>query len=414
MKHLRSPAAAQAGAATLVVVTVLLLLMLAAALVASRNLLADQRAAVHQARHAQAFEAAEAGLQWTLARLNGGALDAQCRPTTGPPWREGLLAFDSANGRFTPATAGPVAACVHDGEGWRCSCSAASAAPPGDASAAGPAFIVHLQAATRPGQVRLAARGCAGRAQACIESGQGSDAHAEVSTLAALLPSLRSPPAAAFTSRGAVDLGGAALRFVNADAAAHGLTLQAGGAIGGIAAAQFLGVPGGTPADTWFGGDAALSALAPERFFVSVFGVDKSGFSRVPGVHRLACGGDCSAAVARAHAAGARMLWATGELRLQGPAQLGTPEQPLLLVAEGPVAFAGPVQLHGVVYSAAPRWALEAAPGAVVRGAVLAEGDVVAGAGSAGSFVYEAAIVSMLQRRIGALVAVPGGWSDMP
>lgn len=413
-------AARQTGAVTLVVVVLLLLLMLGAALVASRNLLADQRSAAHQVRHVQATEAAEAGLQWALARLNGGALDARCQPGTGLPWRDVVLPFDVASGRFVPASTGAAAACVHDGAGWHCACgpgAAGASAPAAEVAAPDAAFVVRLEPAPRPGQVRVVALGCAGRAALCDGALAQVDGQAEVTQVAALLPALRSPPAAALSARGAVDLGGAPLNLVNGGAAftAPGLALQAGGVIGGADAARFTTAPGGAPTEgAWFANDTALAALAPERFFASVLGPDRAGFLRLPGMHRLACGGNCSAALARAHAAGIRLVWVDEALRLQGPAQLGTPDQPLLVVAASDVSLSGPVQIHGALYGAAPRWRFDPGAGAVVRGAVIAQGDVVIGGASAGSVVYDAAVVGALQRRIGTLVAVPGGWSDLP
>jgi hypothetical protein len=420
MKAMHSRSACQAGAATLAVVALLLLLMLAAALLASRNLVADQRSAAHQVHHVQAMEAAEAGLQWALARLNGGALDPLCRPAAGLPWRDEVLPFDAGSGRFVPAPAAPVAACAHDGMAWHCACGhgpEGASVPARGAAAPHAAFVLRLQPLPRPGQVRVVARGCSGRAASCDGAPSESDAQAEVSLVAALLPALRSPPAAALAARGAVDLGGSPLNLVNAGAGtvAPGLALQAGGNITGADAARFTTAAGGAPTEgARFANDPALAGLATERFFASVLGPDRAGFLRLPGLHRLACGGDCSAALARAHAGGARLVWVDEALRLQGPAQLGTPDQPLLVVAAGEVSLSGPVQLHGALYGAAPRWRFEPEAGSVVRGAVIAEGDVALGAAAAGSVVYDAAIVGALQRRIGTLVAVPGGWSDLP
>ena len=62
--------ARQRGAATLAVSLVLLFAMLMTAAYAHRSLLLEQRLSANQYREAQAFEAAQSGIDWAVAQLN--------------------------------------------------------------------------------------------------------------------------------------------------------------------------------------------------------------------------------------------------------------------------------------------------------------------------------------------------------
>ncbi|MEK0416800.1 MAG: hypothetical protein RI949_806, partial [Pseudomonadota bacterium] len=77
----RPTAFAQRGGALLITVLGLSVATLVGLLYASRSLATEQRSSLMQWRAAQAAQAAEAGLEWTLAALNAGRLSSSCRPT---------------------------------------------------------------------------------------------------------------------------------------------------------------------------------------------------------------------------------------------------------------------------------------------------------------------------------------------
>ena len=127
----------QRGAAALVVTMLLVFAMLIVVAVANRNAIVETRASANQYRSTQSFEAAEAGLEWALARLNDNTpIGDDCLPSAdpaAPSFRERYLRDDGAG--FVAATgddAGtPVplqAACVRGESGWSCSCPASGAA----------------------------------------------------------------------------------------------------------------------------------------------------------------------------------------------------------------------------------------------------------------------------------------------
>ena len=113
---------------------VLFFIMSLVAAYASRNLIFEQRTSANNYRSTQAFEAAEAGLEWALAMLNGGRIDDVCAPSTD------AAAMPFASATFWPmptaiiqartwddaGTATPLRpGCVRGNAGWACSCPAA-------------------------------------------------------------------------------------------------------------------------------------------------------------------------------------------------------------------------------------------------------------------------------------------------
>ncbi len=66
------------GVAALTVVMVLFFVMALVAAYTNRNLVFEQRISANSYRATRALEAADAGVEWTLAMLNGGRATANC------------------------------------------------------------------------------------------------------------------------------------------------------------------------------------------------------------------------------------------------------------------------------------------------------------------------------------------------
>ena len=98
----------QRGAAALIVTMMLFFAMVLVAVFVNRNLVFEQRSSANQLRSTQAFEAAEAGLEWALAQLdNPQRLAADCTPSTdaaATSFRSRYLNFNRSNASFTPVT----------------------------------------------------------------------------------------------------------------------------------------------------------------------------------------------------------------------------------------------------------------------------------------------------------------------
>lgn len=444
----QSNGSTQSGAAALVVVMMLFFIMSLVAAYASRNLIFEQRTSANNYRATQAFDAAEAGLEWAIAMLNGGRIDEACNSSAEPArnsFRERYLDID-ANGLLQArpwVNAGQDAplwpSCVRGNAGWSCSCPGNGdpvlAAPVG--VGATPTFRVEFATlGGQPGLVRVFSVGCSGFGAQCFAgAGSNADAKAEVNAVLGLAPSLTQTPAAAITVRGPLDAPTA--QFVNPDTV--GVAINAGGP---VAAPLVIG-PAGMPAAEVQSAlvvpdDASLSSMVAvgglskrDMMFLGSFGMAPAAYRVQPGVLRLSCADDCSATLLDTAARfPGRVIWIDGDLTLAAGAavDLGSAASPVLLVVDGNVLLAAGSSLliRGLVYVRGASWASAAATATVV-GALVAEGNPTIDPLDEGRFtivgeprfVFDAAIVDHLKkvqaRRVfdfGSFARVPGSWRD--
>ncbi|HET6599602.1 MAG TPA: PilX N-terminal domain-containing pilus assembly protein [Burkholderiaceae bacterium] len=416
-----SSARRQRGAAALLITLLLLVAMALAALFVNRNLVFEQRAAANQYRSTQAFEAAEAGLEWALAQLNrNDRLGPDCQPTNDPTatsFRTHYLAYNPADASFTPLTwlhgGVPTAlqpSCVRSATSWDCSCptQGSPVLPAIQTTGPAPAFTLQFLPGDKPGTVRVASIGCTSLAGECLAGATTpADASAHVEAAFGLLAALRTPPAAALTVRGTVDAGTAALGAHNPDPAT-GLAIHAGGAV--LAAQVRLSGPAGSSlAGTVIGNDTTLAQLSPDRFFASHFGLDKTAWKSQATVTRIQCPSDCGAALTQAIGdAGANpMIWVDGDLPLTGPLSLGSGQHPALIVVAGVTRLDGAVAMHGVLYTGDLVWN---GAGAVLRGAALSEGGYLGNASA--ELFYDTAVLATLNGNTGSFARINGSWRD--
>ena len=410
----------QRGAAALVVTMLLVLAMLIVVAYANRNIVVEARSSANQYRSTQAFEAAEAGLEWALAKLNDATtIGDDCLPSGASgalSFRDRQLHDDGA--ALTPLTwndAGTLvplqAACVRTADGWSCSCPSTGAPVLAAAASAAtfPVFTVEFAPGARPGIVRAIATGCTRSDALCAAtSDAGHEAAARVEVAFGLVPGLRAAPVAALMARGNVDAGASALGLHNLDSVQGGATVHAGGSV--IGTAMRFTAPAGSSLDgSIVSGDANLAGLTADRFFARWFGMDKATWMAQPAATQVACSGDCSSAIADAVTAGSRLLAVDGDLALEGPVSLGTIERPIVVVSTGALRLRGAVTLHGVVVASSIDWR-DTAAGTLIQGAAISEGDYSGDA--AVDIVHDAAILARLQRGSGSFARVNGSWKD--
>jgi hypothetical protein len=437
----------QAGAATLAVVMMLFFIVSLTAAYTARNLIFEQRTASNQYRATQAFEAAEAGLEWALTQLNAGRIDTTCAPTDDAAFgtfRQRYLTLTTpavGDVRRVPRTvaqsaplpalaASPTgfqwAACVFNGTTWVCSCPTNGdpvlAVPEG--AGPFPAFAVRFADQTaRQGIVRVEVNGCNSLDWECLvrirdEIGAGTVCRSTLCSMVALHGAARVTPAAAVTARGAVTVTGTGVTVRNTDVASGALTVRAGGTLTGTPALQ--GAPGTPGARSVLDNDASLRdpALADDTaecagcLFTATFGVRPSSYRLQPAVVELDCSGGCTTAqVATAAAVNpGRPLWLSGAGGVDiddAALVLGTANVPLVLVVEGPLRVSAAATIHGVAYAGSVTMTA-----GTVNGAVLSTGTVDLQGST--TVAFDRAVLDRLQLAAGSFVRVPGGWRDLP
>lgn len=379
---------AQRGAAALPITLMLAFAVLLAVAFANRSVLLQVRSSVHQLHTAQAEEAAQAGLAWTLAQFNRATpIGEDCRPTqsaSAMPWHE-------------QARLGPLqASCVAEGEGWACHCPR-SGEPRSIQQATSPAFHIQLTTdPTRPERWQLSATGRG------IESGRSIQLRMAIGRL----PGLDTLPAAALTVRGNASFTGD-FTLTHTDAASGGVTLHTGGGVQGPTL-RAISTPGTPSRASILSNHAALAALTAQGLHASVFRMDRASWRQQATAVTLNCNTDCDAALADA-ARQHTLIALDGGLHLGTPLTLGTPQRPVLLVVDGPVELHAAAMIHGLVYTRHAQWTDSG--GATIRGAVIAENDLHAQGNT--TIHHDITVLLTLHRRSGTYAPVAGSWRDL-
>lgn len=414
----RTCARQQRGAASLLVVVVLFFILALVTAYASRNLIFEQRISANNLRATQAFEAAEAGIEFSIAALGGGRVAGNCTDTTNTAndtFRQRYL--QNVDGTF--GMSGPQAAlrptCMVLSTGTECSCPTAGNAPVlADQVGPVPTFQMRFDTAgiAQPGVVRVYSRGCSNVGAPCYGA-TPADAQAEVSVLLGLNSALATPPSAALTVRGAVDLGGGAVGVSNADVPTAGITINAGGDVTNAGNARLLGVAGTPGPDSMVANDPSLNELDGNRMFVTVFGMDKATYRSQPAAVRVACTGACGQLIADTVSANpGRVIWVDGDATIESNQVIGSPTDPVLLLVRGHLTVAANLQMHGVLYlhaNGGTSWSTTAGS-TTINGAVVAE-DGLTFVG-APTISFDPAVLRIINLTQGSLVRIPGSWRD--
>jgi len=448
----------QRGLAALAVVLLLFFVVSLVAAYTSRNLIFEQRTGVNQYRATQAMETAEAGLEWALLKLNGGRIDADCERSTDPTdasFRERFLNSNAETGfigaRVDASGNVAFATCVRDGETWSCSCPGSGADLPTAPTSDGPhpAFRVgFVGSSVRPGMVRIYANGCTRLAEECLAfspnmstlpivrsiapSGEGFAAISIWAGMTGRVAAVERDstktvvgalPRDALVVRGDISTDSGGTLRVGRTSAATGYAVRLGGA-GIPSGVEPLGAPGSPDGSgNTLSGDPSLSGLVGTadtpvavRMFASVFMMRPETFRDQPAAVRLdcevdSCDGDTVAEIAALNPG--RPIWVEGDLRLDGSGDIGSTAVPVTLVVTGDLDFdAGTRTVHGLIYGRAESWRLSGI--ARVRGAIVAENDLVVATGSGSTLYHDADVIRHLATLGGSFVRLIGSWRDYP
>jgi len=408
----------QAGAGTLAMVMILLLIAHLGLLYSHRALLFEQRASASQVRAVRAQEAAQAGIDWAVSRLNDRrATDLRCLPMSQE--RSALPATLRARWERSLATATPLQpACRQSGLDpvWQCHCpdSGAGRVAAPDDGAEHPAFALTLDSGPRAGLWTLTAEGCSMPGPDCGAAAGSTepDGRYRVTVVLAPLGQAVTPPLAALTSVGAVTLSSGA-RAVNTDLSSGGTTVHSGGDITLQAPATAIGPPGQPVSVGLVGNDpplAVLSTAGTDALWRRLFGLDASALQALPSWETLACGGGCTGAdLDNALQRGARALWLDGDLSLAAGGW-GQADAPLLIVVRGALLLGADVSLQGLVIADRVQAQATAAPRSQLRGALVSLGSTTLD--GAIDVVRDPAVLERAAVLGSVLAPVPGSWFD--
>jgi hypothetical protein len=424
------------GIAALTIVMLLFFVMAMVAAYANRTLIFEQKISANVYRLTKATEAAEGGVEWAIAQINGGRIDAACLPSVNGAdgnFRQRYV-NQNADGVYSPVTwAKPNAAtppplsmsCFKNGTGeLTCNCPTAGLAALADPAGLSMAFAVALTTPPpsnpidgtrkRPGVIKLQVTGCSNFGNECYSPNPvPADAKAVVEIDLALLSGLSSPPPAALSVTGDVT-STVPITISNADAAT-GITVHSGGSLGAAGGSQYF-LPPGAPGDGIIQSDVVLHDIGTNgKLFFGVFGMPVATYQYQPGVYRLTnCGAAACVPVSLAAAIAnnpGRIIFVSGDLTIDSSAAtLGSAAQPVLLVVNGQVNFTGPgVTINGLVYANGFNWA-STATNSTIYGAVIVNGDFSADANA--NIAYSSAMIKMMNMSYGSLVRIPGSWTN--
>ena len=437
---LRRRLAWQRGVAALTVVMVLFFVMALVAAYTNRNLVFEQRVSANSYRATRALEAADAGVEWTLAMLNGGRATANCN-VPGAGAAAGLTDFRSRYlvPALDPATGeqsafelawGQVAAnrvypaCIIVNGVPRCICPAVGEAPAdinAPADGIGSAFritfrLFHGGNVVRGGAVQFVSRGCSspgGGGTSCFAQNDNLpqvDGTTSVITTVGLVRALPVAPKAAITAGTTITAIPPAQLLVSNGDFASGVTAHAGGLIDAVGS-QFIG-PAGSGADGRIPNDATLNALSTvqgaEAWFRAMFVLDTATYQRQPAVVRVNCAAGCTSAdITNALLLNPRNpIWAAGNVNIDAAGALGTAADPMMLIVDGDLTVSGNADIRGFVHANQVSWT---AADAELDGAIVALTDFAAT--GVATVRYDKAILDIIRLRYGSFVRVPGGWN---
>ncbi|MCL4699504.1 MAG: hypothetical protein KJ023_21030 [Burkholderiaceae bacterium] len=433
------------GAASLVVVMVLFFIITLVAAYMSRNLLFEQRTSTNQFRSTLAFETAEAGVEWALARLNDARMNDDCTPltsaasvTTEVTFRERYLDINSTTGVISPVAGGRIAGCIFDGVNWVCDCPATGNPNPAVTyTGNGPfaAFWVRFLdvtpvAAGVTGIVRMQVNACTRADANCLDfatrAPESGDGMATVWALIALRSALPTLPAAALSVSGTSFTSDPAATptISNSDPISGGITVHSAAPV--PAGLNLVSVPGSPPELSTRPSDATLhlgdlsitpatpANLGTNRMFNAVFGTWPATYFAQPARSEIDCSGGCTHANINdaARLRPGQPIWVKGSAGLLDiGGNIGSTTDPVLILAEGDVEFSGgtPTVVGAIYTREAAAWTLEGA--GTIQGAAMAERDFSFAAGSP-SITYDRDVLLNLRHRTGSFVKVPGGWRD--
>jgi hypothetical protein len=428
----------QRGAAALAVSLILLFGMTLIAFFANRSMIFEQRTSANQYRSTRAFEMAEAGLEWAVARLNDNQLMAagSCTPAVG-----GENFFDrylqAAAGGFTIDTVHTPACSFAANGAATCDCPETGAAALTLGAATEPRFRVEFRAVPADAwSVEVVSFGCTGEGAPCDASGATPDAVSVVRALYKMVPAMPNAPGAGLVT-GSYAITGGNMTVINMDPESNGITINSGTTVDLGTATNAITLPGTPARASVLDNDPSLAALTNadvngDTFFASFFGETMAEYRNNPKTWLItssSCGtntrctqcnndGACGSAISAAINNGEYRFWSDSAVQwtnnLPNAGTLGTAAQPIMVAGDDALKLSSNLTAYGMFYAATAtvteEWVLPGSGTAKVFGAFVSRGAFEKGAGTL-DLIYDPNIFAP-QNLNGLMVRVPGSWRD--
>jgi hypothetical protein len=146
--------------------------------------------------------------------------------------------------------------------------------------------------------------------------------------------------------------------------------------------------------------------------FGMAMGAPPASYKWQPAALRIDCpvGGCLAALVAAATMNPDRVIWVSGNLKLESAGIVGAADSPVTLVVEGDLDLAANSRIFGFVYVRG----VNLAGGGSVQGAVFFEDDVTLASAAAPMITLDPTVLAQQRFRAGSYVRLAGGWRDFP
>ncbi len=459
MKHLTLYATRQRGVASLAVTMIMLALMALVVLYLNRGVVFEQRTSGNQYRATRAFEVAEAGLEWALARLNDGSSlvpGGACTPVVSTtanaiPFLNLYAPFTTSGTNltdynYTPPASSRAACSIADNGALACHCPAPGTAPTLGAPGTRNFRVSFIDEPNDPEAIRVTSHGCVDPAGICnptSTTGGRGDAIASITTLVKRVKGLNGTPAAALITGGwsqvcssySIDsqvstCAGATGNLVNSGSQiriGNGLYLSGNmpaGAPNGCGGSPSLGIPAGTPiAATMAPNDPELASLAQnaDAMFFSIFGQTKDAYkaqAAADGCFITTNSTDVMTAYARTINPCSR-FWLDVDMIFNGTNVLGsaannttsppTVGRQVVLASDRSLDLRGTFTLYGILYADNVSYSALGTGTSDIYGAVIARNNYQNNGN--GAIHYDACGLGGLTAD-GKFERVPGSWID--
>lgn len=422
----------QQGAATLIVCAIFILISSLLLLYVNRGIVFEQKISANQARSALAQEMADAGVEWVTGMLNTPyEIDVDCvlQPTTNVSFRRRYVQTmwndaTSPSSNVVPATT-TYPGCKMISGALTCSCPTAATPPTPAVAALGaavaPGFTVAFFATSDAEAVKVVSTGCTEQAGACSPATTGdSDATVSVTAILKLRPLLRAAPAAPLTCGGSCTTSGS-YNITNLDVGTSGVLINAGSNITNAPGVTTTSIPGQPVANAAIANDASLSTLVASdptctnsAMFRAYFGSSIEQYAASPNVKTIpGCtpANTCAILVDAAYSAGWRSFYfPDGFARNSSGGSLGSVSDPVTMVSGAGFDINGNIDIYGMIFSNSANVNDLGTGTANIHGAMVTCGNYQNNGN--GTLIYDPNVLNAARRATGALVRVPGSWTD--